>query len=278
MRVQELLDEGAAALPRRDGLPDPRREASWLLARALGVAETWLRLHPEEAVSAAVAARYREWLDRRARGVPAHHLTGSCSFFGRRFEITPEVLIPRPETELLIQVVLELPLGRSARVLDVGTGSGCIAATLAAERPRWRVAAVDVSLTALEVAGRNFRRHRVAVQTWLGDLTAAAAPPLDLVVANLPYIPTGELVGLPVEVRHDPGGALNGGDDGLALVRTLLADLPRLLRVCGGAALELGEDQAAAAAAIADDQGLAVARRVKDLAGCERVVVLQRRR
>jgi release factor glutamine methyltransferase len=241
------------------------------------VDEAWLRLHPETRIPDDGTARYVGWLERRAAGEPAHHLIGSCCFWGRDFEVTPAVLVPRPETELLIQVALDLPLERCARVLDVGTGSGCIAVTLAAERSRWRVAAVDRSPAALAVARRNVVRHRVTVSLWLGDLTAAVGPPWDLVVANLPYIPSGTLWELPLEVHHDPATALDGGVDGLDLVRGLLADLPRLLRLCGGVVLELGEDQADAVAELAATTGLATARRVQDVSGCDRVVVLQRR-
>jgi release factor glutamine methyltransferase len=271
----EALQIGAALLPRREGIPDPRREASWLLAAAWGVEENTLRLHPEREVPEEVAARYRGWLERRASGEPAQHLTASCPFWGRAFEVTPAVLVPRPETELVVEVALALPLLESARVLDVGTGSGCIAVTLAAERPRWRVAAVDSSAAALAVARRNAARHGVDVPLFQGDLTAATAPPWDLVVANLPYIPSAELANLPVEVHHDPPRALDGGADGLDLVRRLLGDLRRLLRPCGGAVLELGENQAAAVTAASGAAGLATARRLRDAGGCERVVVLQ---
>lgn len=277
MTVQEALALGEESLPRRSGIPDPRREASWLLARAWGVDEITLRLHPEREVPADVEDRYRGWLERRAAGEPAHHLTGECEFWGRSFRVSPAVLVPRPETELLVQVALDLPLSAGARVLDVGAGSGCIAITLAAERPKWRVSGVDVSAQALEVARANAARHGVEIVFREGDLTTSMAPPWDLVVANLPYIPTGDLEHLPVEVGHDPVTALDGGSDGLDLVRRLVGDLPRLLRPCGGAVLELYEDQADPVAEIARDAGLAVARRIKDAGGCERVVVLQPR-
>ena len=275
MNVEEALRSGAAVLPTREGIPDPRREASWLLAAAWGVEEITLRLHPEREVPGEVEERYRSWIERRAAGEPAHHLTESCPFWGREFLVTPEVLVPRPETELLIQTALELPLSDTARVLDVGTGSGCIAVTLAAERPRWRVCATDRSPAALSVARRNIERHGVEVELILGDLASAVAPPWDLVVANLPYIPSAGLASLPEEVRHDPAAALDGGGDGLDLVRTLLADLPRLLRVCGGAVLEIGENQADVVAAVADRAGLAIARRLRDVGGIERVIVVQ---
>jgi release factor glutamine methyltransferase len=275
--VEEALRSGAAALPTREGIPNPRREAGWLLARAWGVDEITLRIYPEREVPAEVFQRYRSWIERRAAGEPAHHLTGSCLFWGRDFLVTPEVLIPRPETELLVQTALELPLSETARVLDVGTGSGCIAVSLAAERPRWRVCAVDCSPVALQVARRNIERHGAEVELFLGDLVAAVAPPWDLVVANLPYIPSSDLGKLPEEVRHDPPAALDGGADGLDFVRALLTDLPRLLRVCGGAVLEIGENQADAVAAVASDAGLAVARRARDAGGVERVIVVQPR-
>jgi release factor glutamine methyltransferase len=185
------------------------------------------------------------------------------------------VLVPRPETELVVEAALGLPISSTALVLDVGTGSGCLAVTLAADRPRWRVRAVDRSAAALAVARRNAARHGVDIPMFQGDLTAATAPPWDLVVANLPYVPSPALGGLPVEVRHDPRGALDGGADGLELVRRLTGDLRRLLRPCGGAVLELGEGQAEAVAAVARAAGLGVARRLRDAGGCERVIVVQ---
>ena len=275
MTVLEALGIGAAKLPRREGIPDPKREASWLLAAAWGIEEITLRLHPEREVPANVERRFRDWIERRAAGEPAHHLTRSCPFWGREFEVTPNVLVPRPETELIVQVALELPLAGNARVIDVGTGSGCIGVTLAAERPKWRVSAVDIQPAALQVARRNIARHGVQVASFVGDLTSALTPPWDLVVANLPYIPTGDLRDLAPEVQKDPESALDGGTDGLVLIRRLLDDLGRLLRPCGGAVLEIGDGQAAMVAEAGEDVRLAVARRISDAGGCERVVVLQ---
>jgi len=277
MTTQDAIAFGARELPERRGIPDPRREAAWLLARAWGVEEISLRLHPEREVPAEVETRFCDWLERRAAGEPAHHLTGECEFWGRTFKVSPAVLVPRPETELVIQVALDLPLSPTARVLDVGTGSGCIAVSLAAERPKWRVSAIDHSVTALAIARANARRHGVEVAFHLGDLTAAIAPPWDLVVANLPYVPTVDLGNLPIEVRRDPASALDGGPDGLDLIRRLLDDLTRLLRPCGGVVLELGEDQADQVTEIAVAAGLDVARRIKDAGSCDRVVVLQPR-
>jgi len=277
VNTEEAIRFGQAELPAREGIPDPRREAQWLLAAAWGVDETTLRMHPEREVPADVEERYRSWLERRLAGEPAHHLTGRCRFFGRDFEVSPAVLVPRPETELVIEVALSLPLARNARVLDVGAGSGCIAVTLAAERPSWRVAAVDHSPAALATARRNAMRHGVELPLWLGDLAAATVPPWDLVVANLPYIPSADLEGLPVEVGHDPRSALDGGVDGLGLIRPLLADLKRLLRPCGGAVLEIGDNQADEVCELASASGFGVARRLRDPGGAERVIALQPR-
>jgi release factor glutamine methyltransferase len=275
--ADEALRVGAEVLPRREGIREPRREASWLLAAAWGVEEITLRLHPDREVPTDVERRYRDWLERRAAGEPAHHLTGTCPFWGRDFEVSPAVLVPRPETELLVETALELPIPNQARVLDIGTGSGCIALTLAAERPRWRVWAIDRSPAALLVARSNRDRHGVAASLFLGDLASAVTPPWDLIVANLPYVPADDIGRVPVEVRHDPPAALDGGENGLDLVRRLLPDLPRLLRPCGGAVLEIGEGQADAVAEMASVTGLAVARRVRDVGGVERVIVLQPR-
>ena len=275
--VEDLLASGARTLPRRAGIPDPRRESSWLLAHAWGVDELWLRLRPAKQVPVEVEVRFRQWLARRAAGEPAHHLTGGCTFWNREFTVTPRVLIPRPETELVVQTALELPLSARARVLDIGTGSGCLAITLAAERPGWRVVAVDRSPAALEVARCNRDRYRAEVSLICGDLMGALGGGFDLVVANLPYLPSDRLAELPSEVDRDPRQALDGGVDGLLLIRRTIADLPRLLTPCGGAVLELGEEQVESVADAARCSGLAVARRVRDIAGCERVIVLQRR-
>jgi release factor glutamine methyltransferase len=276
MRVTEALAFGAGALPPRPGLPDPRREARWLLARAWPREETWLLVNPDATLPEGVAARFRDWVSRRSAGEPAHRLTGACPFWGRDFLVSPATLVPRPETELLVQALLDLPLLATALVADVGTGSGCIALTLALEQPSWAVVGIDLSLAALRVARANARRLSAPVALVAGDLCMAVAGQLDLVVANLPYLPSATLTGLPIEVRNDPDLALDGGSDGLESVRRLVADVPRILRPGGVLALELGEGQAEAVAATAGRLGLQELQRVRDLGGCDRVLLLRR--
>lgn len=277
MTARELLAWGADRLPRRDGLPDPRREARWLLARALGVGEEWLVAHAEDVLDSRREELFRAWVARRAAGEPAHYLTGSCPFWGRDFLVTPDVLIPRPETELIVAHALALRLGTAPRVLDVGTGSGCLAVTLALELPSAAVHATDLQPPALGVARRNARDLGAAVSFTLGDLTTHLQGPFDLIVANLPYVPEEETAALPEEVRGwEPRRALDGGPRGMLLLGRLLVDLSRLLRPGGLALLELGPGQADALAARLVRLRLRERERVRDDGGVERVLILER--
>jgi release factor glutamine methyltransferase len=275
MLVSEALTLGESRLSPRPGLPDPRREAVWLLAHAWGVSETRVRLDQSSPVPPEVEHRYTGWLQRRAAGEPAHHLSGTCPFWGRDLLVSPQVLIPRPETELLVEAALALPLPETASVLDVGTGSGCIAVTLAAERPGWQVYASDRWLAALVVARANVASCNVQVQLVQCDLVSAYSWRFDLVTANLPYIPTSQIPTLQIEVQRDPAAALDGGADGLDLINRLLEALPHKLATGGRVLLELGEDQADQVAARAANTGLAEESRIVDLGGHERILVLR---
>ncbi len=245
MTVDELLAWGTRRLGKpREGLPDPRREARWLLARALAVSEAWLLAHRGEEVTPPHEATFRGWIERRRLGEPAHYLTGSCPFWDRQFLVSPAVLIPRPETELLIAAALALPRPPAPRVLDIGTGSGCLAVTLALEWPQAKVVAVDLSLPALAVAKANARRLQARVCLAASDLVEAVVGPFDLVIANLPYVPDPEIPRLAPEVsRFEPRLALAGGADGTHLLVRLLGDLSHLLVPGGHALLEVGPGQ-----------------------------------
>jgi release factor glutamine methyltransferase len=201
------------------------RDAEELLAHALNRDRTWILAHPEWPVTPTIAHRVTTDLLKRARGYPLAYLTGEQEFFGLPFRITPSVLIPRPETELLVEEALRrIPSRSPLRVADIGTGSGCIAVSLAVHRPRIRVEAIDQSAAALAVARANAKLHRVArrIRFIHGNLLAPLAKAkLDAVVANLPYLPAGKLP------RFEPRGALYGGPDGLRFIRTLLRQIER---------------------------------------------------
>jgi release factor glutamine methyltransferase len=275
--IGQLHVEGAAALAARPGLPDPRREARWLLARALGCTEEWLLAHDGTVAPPSVERTYRKWVSRRAAGEPAHYIVGSCPFWGRQFTVTPAVLIPRPETELIVECALKLPRPAPPQLLDVGTGAGCLAITLALEIPDVRVVATDLSLSALQVAAGNARLHHASVRFVAGDLAAHISGSFGLVLANLPYVPDRDIAGLPVEVRaHEPHVALAGGEEGTDLLSGLLADLPRLLAPGGHALLEMGQSQRALLEDSIGQLGLAEVQRGLDHAGIERVLVLRR--
>jgi release factor glutamine methyltransferase len=277
MTVATLLSAGADTLEAREGLPNPRREAQWLLARALGRSEAWVIAHTGDEVPPPVADLYRGWLARRAAGEPAHYIVGACPFWGRTFAVTPAVLIPRPETELVVECALTLPRGGRPRILDVGTGSGCLAVTLALEIAASEVIATDLSLGAVDVARGNARRLGARVRFATGNLATHLAGPFDLVVANLPYVTSADIADLPVEiVRYEPHIALAGGEDGADLLKLLLKDLPRLLVRGGHALLEMGPQQRATLEPMIARTGLVEVHRGLDHAGIERVLVLKK--
>lgn len=235
------------------GIASARLDAEVLLGHVLGKARGWLWAHPEAEVSAAEEARFRALLARRLGREPLAYLIGAWEFYGRAFIVTPEVLIPRPETELLVEAVLGWARAHGAgTVADIGTGSGAIAVTLAVEAPVLRIIAVDLSPGALAVARHNAQQHGVAARiTFLeGDLLApiraAGLLPLDIIAANLPYIAEEEFPALMPEVREfEPELALRAGAGGLAIIRRLIADSPDALAPGGLLALELGLGQAA---------------------------------
>ncbi len=268
------LRSAAAAL---SGITDtPRLEARLILSSVLQKPQTWLIANGDEKLSTEQAARLDELLTMRAAGRPLPHLLGMWPFFGRDFEVSPDALIPRPETELLVEEALVWLRAHPDRLraADVGAGSGCIAVSLAAEFPGLEITALDISPAALEVARGNIQRFDLQerVHPLLSDLLEAAPGPLDLVCANLPYIPTATLEKLSV-ADYEPRLALDGGADGLRLVERLLAQLPARL-VPGGLALleiEAGQGNSALDLAVKILAGWP-ARVSTDLAGLPRLL------
>ena len=252
-----------------------RLDAELLTAHSLGLRRLDLYLQYDRPLDEEELAPIRELLRRRGGGEPVAHLVGEREFYGRPFRVTAAVLVPRPETELLVERVLAWARARPAppRIVDVGTGSGCIAVTLACELPGAELVATDVSAAAVEVASANAARHGVAAT--VETVTGSWAQPLrgwagfDAVVSNPPYVTSGELAGLPRDVRDfEPALALDGGGDGLEAYRALVAEVVPLVRPGGLVALEVDPRRAAAVAALLPG-AVGIHR---DLAGRDRVV------
>ncbi|MEO5819555.1 MAG: peptide chain release factor N(5)-glutamine methyltransferase [Vicinamibacteraceae bacterium] len=275
----------AAVRQLRDAGLDPAAAAAdvEVLARhVLGWDRARLLAHRRDPAPPAFVERFAALIERRVDRVPVAYLTGTREFYGLDFEVTPAVLIPRPETELAVDVALDaLPSRSGGRAIDVGTGSGCIAVALAVARPGAAVVAVDRSAGALRVARRNARRHGVddRVAFILGDLLTALAPRhlVDVVVSNPPYVPDGS-PDVAVDVaRHEPASALYAGPDGLDVVRRLLVDAARVVRPGGRLVVEIGVGQAEAVSAAAAAHGAWAAATFRDdLQGIARVAVLSR--
>jgi len=231
------------------GVEDARAEARLLLQHTLRIASAHLYSHPEQTLSTAEAGRFRDLVSRRAKHEPTAYIFESQPFFGREFFVDGRVLIPRPETEVLVQMALESMRGHRAPVVaDVGTGCGAIAITLAMENPDLRIYGVDVSARALEVARINCLRYNVAdrVTLLLGDLLDPVPGKVDMVVANLPYVADPDLATLSPEIaRYEPRIALSGGPDGLRLIRSLLQRATTRLASGGRVLLEIGHNQEA---------------------------------
>ncbi|HYL09320.1 MAG TPA: peptide chain release factor N(5)-glutamine methyltransferase [Candidatus Acidoferrales bacterium] len=294
MTVRGALKEAMARL--RDArVPSHTLAAELLLMHATGRDRAWLYAHPEETVEPATAERFLEMVARRSSGVPTQYLTGKQEFWGLEFEVTPEVLIPRPETEHVVEVALDRLGLRGARsgcsadtegsglvAADVGTGSGCIAVALAKQLPGACFYATDISSAALEVALRNATRHGVAGQiefincNLLDGLTREPRR-LDLIVSNPPYIGSSEQPVLQREVRdHEPESALYAGEHGNDLYEPLIGQAAQLLKPEGILVLELGHNSLPAVRPLLENAMWKNAGVTNDLAGIPRVLAAER--
>ncbi len=313
MTRQEWIHQAVEQLKKVNN-QTPRLDAEVLLALVLGLERLKLHMYPEVDVNHQSAEMFQAFVQRRVLGEPVAYLTGAQEFMGLDFAVSPDVLIPRPDTELLVESVLEYlqeerkkdfdqgmsqatdlkdplqtqELGSRSRktwlAADIGTGSGCIAISLAVLFPTLTIMAVDLSREALKVAGENTVRHQVQDRVLLchGDLLEPVREwtdkgmLLDVIVSNPPYITEEEMTQLDASVAHyEPHSALAGGREGLDFYRRLTEEAPQFLRVGGLLALEIGHEQGEAVAALMKQQGFGQVRILKDLAGYDRVVLGQ---
>lgn len=250
-----------------------------LLADLMKQSRAWLLAHSDYQLDSDQSILFQESLDRYAAGVPLPYILGWWEFYGRVFELSPAVLIPRPETELVVEQALQVIRTRETtmRIADVGTGSGCIAVSLAVEAPDISVVATDRSLAALQVTQANCRRYAVQDRVHLtqADLLSPFAGRFDLITANLPYIPTADLPDLAV-ARAEPRQALDGGSDGLDLIRLLLSQLPEYLIPGGVAIFEIGADQGKQVQLIVNQYTQFEVEILPDFSGLDRLLLIRR--
>jgi release factor glutamine methyltransferase len=288
----ELLDQGAARL-RRAGIRSPQLDASLLLAHILGINREKLLIHGDRVLKKEPCSLFFDLIERRIAGASTACLTGTKEFWGLPFTVSPAVLVPRPDTEILVEAVLDYireirgqtsPSGDRAEqcapgeplsLLDLCTGSGAVAIALKTEMPELRVFASDISPEALEIARINARKLLPGGQDivfYLSDLYAAIPVTAGLIVANPPYIPAGDLAKLPPEVRAEPRIALDGGKNGLDLIKAIISGAGAFLETGGGLFLEADPGQMPSITLILKDSGFQNIQLYKDLAGRERVI------
>jgi release factor glutamine methyltransferase len=256
-------------------------DAEVLARHVLGWDRAQLLSHYRDAAPAAFSERYQPLVDRRSRREPVAMITGTREFWSRDFAVTPNTLVPRPDTELIVEEALRILPDRASTVIDIGTGSGCLAVTLAAERPQDLVVATDISHEALLVARANARRHQVdgRLQFVRTDLASGLRIQADLIVSNPPYVPYRDAGSLPIDVSdYEPAMALFGGRDGLAIIERLLLTLTPRLAPHAAFIVEFGDGQEDDVAAAAEREGWQVVRMRRDLQGIARTAVLERKR
>ena len=281
--IADVLAEASQIL-RNAGVPDARREAASLLAYTIAKDRTFLISHSEHELSKNELKSFADSVDRRAQGEPLQYITGQQDFYGRLFQVSPDVLIPRPETELLVEAALELISASQTpvRICDVGTGSGCIAISLAAENVNVSGVAVDISPSALEIAKQNAVVNNVdeRLTFMLSDCFDALSKDgnlFDLIASNPPYVAGDVVAGLQREVKdHEPMVALTPGSDGLSIIRRLITESTQFLRKDGHLLLEIGFDQGEPVRALVNETHWELVDIRPDLQGIPRIVVLRK--
>ncbi len=283
MNIREALRHGSRTLAAKGGSEEASLEAELLLAHALNTDRTHLYQRLREELPRNAAKTFEALLQRRLAHEPTAYILERKEFYGLELEVAPAAIIPRPETETLVELVLEFVGTREAehetQVVDVGVGCGAVAIALAVNLPEAEIVATDISPEALALARRNAERHGVAgrIRFLEGDLLEPLDAPVDIIAANLPYVRTGDFEAAPPEIRqHEPRLGLDGGPDGLRLIERLLVQVPPRLRVGGALFIEIGEEQGDAARTLAAEvfpQARIEVRR--DLSRLDRVLVVE---
>lgn len=278
MNISQNL-KNATAILRESGVAEPRREAVSLLSFALDKNQTFLIAHDDEELSDAEETRFRDFIKRRASREPFQYITGRQEFYGLDFVVSKDVLIPRPETELLVGTAIEI-LKENARFCEIGVGSGCISVTILYELKTTNAVALDISEKATAVARLNAEKHKVAerLELRVSDVYECLnGEKFDLIVSNPPYISAAEMKTLQIEVRdYEPATALTDGTNGLSIIEKIITDAPRYLNENGFLLLEIGHLQAVEVKAMFDKTIWREVESLFDFQRIERIIKAQR--
>jgi release factor glutamine methyltransferase len=279
MNIAEALKSASRSLEAA-GIGDPRREAASLLTFVLGRDSAFLIAHPEYVLTVTEHERFDAVVRRRAKREPFQYIVGRQEFYGLDFQIEIGVLIPRPETEVLVEAAIDLLAGRVAtRIFEVGVGSGCISIAILKNVAGAKAIATDISDAALRLASINAERHQVTDRLELrrGDIFVDKAELVDLIVSNPPYVPDGETATVQPEILWEPHSALFAGTDGLGVVRRLITEAPRLLKPGGTILIEIGHSQSPIVSNLFDQSLWKPATFLQDLQGIDRVACAELR-
>lgn len=275
MTLSECQREAIVRL-RAHRVQAPELTASLLLGHVMGRTRAWLVAHSDDCLDEGAGEQFQDLIQERCAGVPTQYLRGTQEFYQLEFRVTPDVLIPRPETEHLVEAALRR-IRRGHRVLDLGTGSGAVAVALALNSPGTNVTATDLSFEALRIARENALRLGCEVRVCQGDIVSQFADAqFDIVVSNPPYVPLRDACGLQRELRHEPSIALFGGEDGLEVTRLFVRDAPRVLRPGGWLLVEIGYGMRDAVEGLLRTPDWTPPEFLPDLAGIDRVAAVQR--